>query len=882
MTLPALLLAAAFALGTAWLGPVHGQPQQWLVLALTTLAGGAGLLLRRMNFLAMVFGLMAWVFLGALAASCERAAVPQNHVATLVAAGRIDTSEPLRWRGTLRSDPLRLPWGHRYEIQLDEVEVAGQLLSVAGGLRVSYFLNERRPEPVPALRAGDRVEALVRARPPRNFGNPGAFDVRAYLARQDVHLSGSLRSTELLQQFGTPSLKLSHRAARVRGALLNTLDDLFAASPQHAAILRAMLLGDSSFLDHELADVFQKTAVYHVLVISGMHVAAMVAFLVWCGRRLRMSWGLITLLSLVMLAAFVAIVEDQPPVLRAALMATVVLCAALLFRRVALLNTVGVAALLILLARPSALSDPSFQLSFLAAGMIGALALPWLDRTSTPYRRALAHVGDVTRDGAHPPRAAQLRLDLRAMAGWLASRLPTWLANRAASLITAPVGATLRVWEVFIISSAIQLGMLPVLAYYFHRISLVGPLANIPGAVLSALLIPTGYITLVAGAIWTGLGQFFAAFVETMVATLVRSVEWFSRWSWASYRIPAPPLWLMVAFFVSLALLAAAALRERGRKWQLLFAATTAAFALCVAVHPFAPHLESGRLEITLLDVGQGDAIFVAFPDGRTLLVDGGGTYGASRAGGFRTGLDIGDQVVSPYLWQRGLKRLDAVALTHAHQDHLDGLNAVLENFSVGELWIGGAVGSPAFGKLITTAQARGVRIVHRARGGHFLWGGVTGLVLWPQAISAAHTASNNDSMVLRLDYGQTSFLLPGDIERPVEAEMVRHGDPLDVDFLKVPHHGSRTSATREFVQAVTPVAAAISVGDANSFGHPHKEVLERLSGPGVRVLRTDRDGAITALSDGQTLRVTSYLTGAFGYSAVSDPSKPAISLSSR
>jgi competence protein ComEC len=514
--------------------------------------------------------------------------------------------------------------------------------------------------------------------------------------------------------------------------------------------------------------------------------------------------------------------------------------------------------------------------------MIGALALPWLDRTSAPYRRALAHVGDATRDAAHSPRAAQLRLDLRAISGWLAAHIHIVLAPRAPSLAVAPVSAALYLWDVFVISFAIQLGMLPVLAWYFHRVSLAGPFANIPGAVLSALLIPAGYLTLLAGALWTGLGQFLAGFVQFLAAALVGSVEWFSKWTWGSYRIPAPPVWLVIAFFVSLALLAVAAARERGRKWNLLFAGITAGLALCVGTYPFAPRLETDRLEITVLDVGQGDSILVAFPDGRTLLVDGGGTYGASRMGGFRTGLDIGDQVVSPYLWRRGLKRIDVVALTHAHQDHLDGLNVVLENFSVSELWTGRPVGTPAFARLIATAQARGVRIVYPGRGTHFSWGGVTALVLWPQDNQLADTASNNDSLVLRLDFGRTSFLLAGDIERPVEAAMAMNGDPLDVDFLKVPHHGSRTSATREFVIAVTPAAAAISVGEANPFGHPHKEVLERLHAPGVRILRTDRDGAITAWSDGKTLRVTSFLNGLLGYSGVADPSRPAISLSSR
>jgi competence protein ComEC len=172
---------------------------------------------------------------------------------------------------------------------------------------------------------------------------------------------------------------------------------------------------------------------------------------------------------------------------------------------------------------------------------------------------------------------------------------------------------------------------------------------------------------------------------------------------------------------------------------------------------------------------------------------------------------------------------------------------------------VGREVDLPGFRALVERARARGTRVVYRRRGEHFEWAGVTGLVLWPEDSSRAAVASNNDSLVLRLDYGALSFLLPGDIEKPVENELLTRGDPLDVDFLKVPHHGSRTSATAEFVGGTTPQAAVISVGEANPFGHPHPELLERMRRPGLRLLRTDQDGAVTAVSDGKMLRVTAY-----------------------
>ena len=224
-----------------------------------------------------------------------------------------------------------------------------------------------------------------------------------------------------------------------------------------------------------------------------------------------------------------------------------------------------------------------------------------------------------------------------------------------------------------------------------------------------------------------------------------------------------------------------------------------------------------------------------------------------------RTGLDIGENVVWPYLWQRGIRRLDAIALSHAHTDHLDGLNAILGNFQVQEIWIGRTVDTAAFRDLLTHARARGVRIVDHSRGDSFSWAGVSGLVLWPEDHSEAQQASNNDSLVLWLSHGSHSFLLPGDIEKPIEADLVARGDPLAADVLKVPHHGSRTSATEAMLRAVHPQYAVISVGETNSFGHPHRETLDRLSAAGVRTLRTDRDGTASFLCDGNSIRMTTF-----------------------
>ncbi len=869
MKLPTLWIAAAFAGGIALDGVMPARVTAWLACA--TVAIVLGLLLLRSNRVAAAWScaLLAWAALGGLTARIENVTTPAKNVTRLVARGRLDLSEPLRWRGRLRSDSLRMPWGARYEIDLEEVESAGRAVPVSGGLRVNYYSDADHPEPPAEFRAGDGVEALVRARQPRNFLDPGAFDIRGFLSRQDVGLTASLRSVELLRRVDTPRLRFADFFARARGRLLNRVDAIFSDSPDRAAVLRAMLLGDHNFVDSQTALVFQKTAAYHVLVVAGLHVAALTMFVFWLTRRLRLSRLWTTLITLAVLAAYVGIVQDRPPILRAALMAAAFLGARLLFRRVELLNAVALAALLLLFARPAALGDASFQLSFLAASVIAGLAVPWIDRTSGPYHRGLAHLSDVTRDRSFAPRVVQFRLDLRAASAWLAAHLPARLAPRAERILAAPFAAGFRLWEILVVSTAIQLGVLPLLAEYFHRVSVYGPASNVPAVLLTGLIVPLGFITLMASFVWGGLARLLVHLLGALVGALIATIEWISRWPHASYRIPGPPGWLLVAFLAALVLLAifaraaVAGVRRNSSAWrssEWIAAAALVALAIAVVTFPFAPRLAAGKLEVAVLDVGQGDSIFAAFPGGQTMLVDGGGQYTANSTGGFRTGPDIGEEVVSNYLWQRGLKRLDVVALTHAHHDHLDGLNAVLDNFRVKQLWVGRDVDSFAFKNLLAHARARGVEIVHHLRGDSFAWSGATGRFLWPADDSETSQATNNDSLVLRIEDGGVRFLLPGDIERQVEQSLVGDGDALAADFLKVPHHGSKTSSTGDFLSLAAPRVAVISVGEGNPFGHPSPDVVARLEKVNARVLRTDRDGAVTATTDGRTLVVHTYV----------------------
>ena len=715
MKLPSLFPVACFAGGVllsiqfstfAW-----AAPRILLFTVILFLLFGYIALRRNWLVTSLSFAALAWLSLGVLASNLEHASVPRNVAATLIEAGKLDAETALRWQGRLRSDPLALPWGLRYEIDLETVETAAGVKPVAGGLRLTYYTPESATAGTPpAARAGDRVEALVRVRPVNNFGDPGAFDFRGYLARQNIQLQGSLRSGQLLTIVGHPRLRLSDRLARVRGRFLSALDDLFASRPDEGALARAMLLGDRSFVEHDRAVEYQKTGVYHVLVLAGLHVGALAAFFLWAGRRLRLGLFPRILLTLLALAAYAGIVEDRPPIVRAVLMAAIFLSAKLLYRRMNLVNVAAISALLILFARPSEITDASFLLSFSAVAIIGAIAVPCIERWSEPYRLALDHLSDVTRDLSHAPRVAQFRLDLRAAADWISARLPRPARPLAHGAVERPVRAALYLCEIVFLSAVLQLGMLPLLAYYFHRVALAGPLANIPALLLTGLAVPVGFLTLGATLVSHTLAQCLATLLAFLLGALDVTVRWFANWRGMSFRVPGPSVDLL-ALFAGLAIALSAAIPMRRKRWLASVAAIAfLAVAVVIAAHPFAPAFTPGRLELTVLDVGQGDSLFLSFPHGHTMLVDAGGEVGVFHSGGMRSGIDVGEDVVSPYLWSRGLKKIDVVALTHAHEDHLGGLPAIFENFRVGEFWVGRDIQSVEYRNVLAAALTQIVR----------------------------------------------------------------------------------------------------------------------------------------------------------------------------
>ncbi len=749
----AISLAAGSALPLGTTGPVP-----WL-LALAAILAGAVFL--RPDGRARGIALTAiGIALGVTGATLEEADYDVSPLRR-IAADQAADAPALALAGSLAEDPDVV--GGRAVLVVD-VDSAGTADSGAASGRVRAFVAGNTP--LPTLIEGDRVRFAARLALPAPPRNPGGFDASAHARRNRVHATGYVKSALLVERADGRRESPAARIACLRQFVRETLLAHLHPGPD-AGIVRAMVLGDRAGLDAETEETFRVSGTYHVLALSGAQVALVAGLLLWGARWMRASLGVETALTVGGVLLYALFVGGDVPVLRAALMATVLLIGRALGLVGDAANLLGLAALLLLVYRPSWTGDVGFQLSFAAT-----LSIILITPLVSP----------------------------------LFGRLPRWLGLSLAASIAA------------------QLGVLPLLALHFNRVTPLAPLLNLAAVPLSSVILLAGFACVLTA--WAGPVALGCAYVAEGAARLMRlSGAAAQCGSWADVRVPTPGVPLLLLYAVGLVALVAVP-RRRGRAALLLL------FALAGLVWGTGGPIGDGRLRLSILDVGRGDGLVLQSPKGRVMVIDTGGV----RPGGPA----VAETATAPFLWGLGLGHIDRLVLTHPHADHVGGATFLRQAFDVREIWMPPAPPDDGdWGALAADPQTRTV-----SGGRREPWDGIVIEALWPPGVVAS---ANAGSLVLRLRFRQVVLLLAGDIDAGVEAALPAG----PADLLKVPHHGSRSSSTEEFVRRVSPRLAVVSCGRPGASGGADPGVLELYRRYGARVIQTSEGGAVRITTDG-------------------------------
>jgi competence protein ComEC len=857
---------------------------------------------RRRGALATSIILLAFATLGAAFAGVEGRGIGQERVRRLYEEGRVASGDPVEITGVVERAPEFAPDGFYLALRVEHLRARGAEHRASGVVELFAPVrdaNHRDGYAELELRRGARVRALVKLERAEEFRNPGAGSLTEFLDRRGVDARGAIKSPLLLERLDDERVALPLVWLEAwREVLRGRMSELF--SPETAGVLQAALLGNRHGLSRASAERFREGGTFHVLVISGLHISFIGGLVLLLMRRLTGRRALQFAVPCVVLWLYTLAVGAESSVVRAALMFTVIALAPVAGRRGATLNALGGAALTLLVYHPAELFDPSFQLTFLS--VLGIVALGW------PLIERLRAVGSwrPTRATPRPPACPRWFRVLGETLFWSERAWQRELARNVYSyrLFKTSAGVELERWRVqalvryafgaVVVSASVQLLLLPLFVVYFHRLSLVSVLLNIFVGVLMAAVSLGALAAMLFASVSASAAWPLVWLVERLNWLMTHSVDPFARAGMASLRLPeytGRAAAIYVLYYAPLAVLLAGLARwqplttaaffshddharARRRRWarRLAWAGATLCLSL-VVLHPFSEGRADGRLRLDLLDVGQGDAALLTFPNGATLLVDAGGRAEfRPRAGEFegepasrfeRDTRGIGEAVVSEYLWWRGRAHVDYILATHAHADHMNGLNDIAHNFKVRAAFLGRADGDGAeLARLAATLRRESVPVELVGRGDRLKFGAATVDVLWPPRAGEATQAlsANDDSLVLRVRYGERVFLLTGDIERDAESALVLAGDDLRSDVVKVAHHGSRTSSTEAFVAAVRASVAVVSVGLDSPFGHPDKNVVERWRAGGARVLQTGRSGTITVSTDGRDLKVETFV----------------------
>jgi competence protein ComEC len=794
---------------------------------------------------------------------------PSHHI--------IHYADSQRWDivGVVDSRPFVINTRYKFVLRAQRLKYGNEILPVTGKLRVTVAGEG------PQLHVGDRVLLSSRIRSIRNFNNPGGFDFQRYMAFRGVWGTAYAKGDRVKRLSNRPQQVLWGKIDNVRAHIAKMIENS-GKGPQ-IGVLKALMVGDRSAISQAVREDFNRAGVGHLLAISGLHVGivATVAFIFFQHVLSNFSvllWRAWTrkgaaMLALLPICLYGLISGLSPSTQRAVIMISIFLMTFVFEREHDLVNTLALAALVILMIFPPSLFSISFQLSFSAVLSIvfGIKCVQQLRGEREPTD--------------NPPVFVRIR-------------------DRLVSF--------------FFVSAFAIGGTLPLVMFYFNQISVVGIFANffiVP--LVGFIVVPLGLIGVFVSPLWLTCAAWCFKACDVVLSLSLLLVEFFADIPFAALKTFTPTVFEIGCYYVlawSLLYWVAAesaaansqsdqfqpssadyhkgrAKKKSGRLTRLLvfikgligagmrrlirqkvsgkphsIAGTLVFITLLVlaadAGYWYYSRFWNNDLKVTFIDVGQGNATLLELPRGYTMLIDGGGFSDNSI-------FDMGARVLAPLLWRKKIKSIDALILTHPNSDHLNGLIYIAEHFNVRQIWTNNedrnTFGYRTLMSVVAQEDITMPKFENLAR--QQMINGVALNIIYPQADFLKKKAadkwrnSNNNSLVVRVSLGSISFLFPGDVTTKAENELV-HIAPVNLSstVLLAPHHGSRSSSTVPFLDSVDPQIVVISAGWKNRFRFPHPDVLKRYSHRGCRIFRIDTHGAVTLITDGQNLAVKPFL----------------------
>jgi competence protein ComEC len=841
------------------------------------------------NF-ASFFVFIAFTTLGGLSLQVEKSSVSPNRLKVLYDAEQLKSGQPVELTGISQGKPELAVGGFFLILKAETIVFKESDQKVSGQVRLFLPIRDEsiaREYENLQIGYGTKLRVACELKREERFQNPGGVSAKEILEQQGIDATGIVKSPLLVENLGKiQTSPIFEWVSERRQNLLLEFKKHFSVST--AGVLIASLLGNKYHLDKTTAESFREGGTFHILVISGLQITFIGGLAIFFLRQFTKNRFWQFLLASGFLWIYTLAVGADAPVTRAAIMFTIWYFAYVVFRQANLLNTLALSALVLLIWSPSDIFNQSFQLTFMCVLSIVAMAVPLIER--------LQNIGNWYPSAATPvpPKVPGWLKTLCEALYWSEKNWQIELVRTVwqCQLFKTPQSEKLERWklqkvlryifETIVVSIIVQIWLIPFGVTYFHRISLASIFLNVPVGVLMAIESLTAITGIFIAQINETLAAPFILVTEILNWLILNFTFLFISQDWSSWRLPHYAgqmkivylLYFLPIFTLTFFLLQwfpfALKLKEHSSKVRV----TLIIFILLLSIiifHPFSAPNPDGKLHLDFLDVGQGDSALITLPTGETLLIDGGGKANFNQLyvqrddeepEAFEPDIqNIGETVVSNFLWHKGYDKVDYLLATHADTDHIQGLTDVARNFSINSALVARTpFQDEDFIEFYKVLEKKNIPLINLKRGDVLTFGEVRIEVLSPESDENPNAKwENNQSIVLRVIFGATSFLLTGDLEKEGEKELLQMPERLPANVVKVAHHGSRTSSTKDFIEATKAKLAIISVGKNSPFGHPHEEVVERWNNSGAKLMTTGEKGTISILSDGKIISIKTY-----------------------